>query len=204
MTSRAATLSVLPAPGTSLWEAITPAAAPAGAVREDVAWERLIARHGRRVVVALLARGVPLERAKELAQDAWLRIIEQHRAGRLAELQVPGVVIAQACFLARDDRRRGHRRAEQLADAPDETRTPCERDLERRLFARDDLRRALAVVDGAPTNARRVFALLYGEEPLPAAEIAARLGLSVQRVRQIACELRARIRRAIEEDGHHG
>jgi DNA-directed RNA polymerase specialized sigma subunit len=36
--------------------------------------------------------------------------------------------------------------------------------------------------------------MMFGGNARPAADIAAELGLSVQRVRQIACELRKRIR----------
>jgi DNA-directed RNA polymerase specialized sigma24 family protein len=50
------------------------------------------------------------------------------------------------------------------------------------------------VLDRAPANARRVFALLYGERALTPTEVATELGLSVQRVRQIVCELRKRMR----------
>ena len=59
------------------------AAEPAAPTRpvEDVPWDELMRRHGRRVVVALVSRGIPLERAKELAQDAWMRVIDRHRAG---------------------------------------------------------------------------------------------------------------------------
>ena len=54
----------------------------ARALRGDqAAWNALVARHNPRVVVALLGRGLPLERAKDIAQEAWLRLIEQQRAG---------------------------------------------------------------------------------------------------------------------------
>src|SRR5262245_35637441 len=45
------------------------------------AWNALIARHNRRVIVSLLARGMSVERAKDIAQEAWLRLVEQQRAG---------------------------------------------------------------------------------------------------------------------------
>src|SRR5262245_10499000 len=70
------------------------------------AWAALIERHDRKVVVALLGRGVPLERAREVAQEAWLRLMERQRAGRLTELMLPGLAIVQAAFLAANERRR--------------------------------------------------------------------------------------------------
>jgi len=40
-----------------------------------------VARHGKAVVLALVARGVPLDRAKDLSQAAWLRLWARQRAG---------------------------------------------------------------------------------------------------------------------------
>jgi RNA polymerase sigma factor (sigma-70 family) len=164
----------------------------------EIDWDEKMRHHGRRVIVALLARGVPPERAKELAQEAWLRVIQAYRRGRLPELQLPGVVIAQANFLALDDRRRSERRY---------THDPLDtiageghddgRELEGQVAARQQLRIIQSVIDRAHPNARRVFERLYGGGAPSAAEIAEELGLSVQRVRQIACELRQRIRREL-------
>lgn len=165
---------------------------------DEVPWDELMRRHGRRVVVALVSRGVPLERAKELAQDAWMRVIDRHRAGLIPELQLPGLIITQASFLARDDMRREERRARL-----DEPRQLAARtvalDLEQQLDARQQLRVVRTVLDQASDNAKRVFALLYGERALTPAEVADELGLSVQRVRQIVCELRKRMRAELTE-----
>jgi len=60
------------------------------------AWNAVVAKHERRVLVALVARGAPIDVAREVAQQAWLRIYEQHRAGRLAKLELPGIVVRQA------------------------------------------------------------------------------------------------------------
>lgn len=160
---------------------------------EEVPWDALMRRHGRRVVVALVSRGIPLERAKELAQDAWLRVIDRHRAGLIPELQLPGLIITQASFLARDDLRREERRAR--LDEPRQHGAPMVAlDLEQQLDARHRLRVVRGVLDQASPSARRVFGLLYGERALSPTEVAAELGLSVQRVRQIVCELRKRMR----------
>jgi RNA polymerase sigma factor (sigma-70 family) len=187
------------APLPSQWATVCPSAEDADRPLA-LDWDEQMRRHDRRVVVALLSRGVPLERAKELAQDAWMRVIANHRAGKLPELHLPGVVIAQADFLARDDRRRTNRRAMRGMDSatsvdPDAKAAPA--DLEARLAAREQLRRVEAVLRDVSDNARRVFFMSYGSDARPAAEIADELGLSVQRVRQIACELRQRFRREI-------
>lgn len=160
---------------------------------EDIPWDEMMRRHGRRVVVALVSRGVPLERAKELAQDAWMRVIDRHRAGLIPELQLPGLIITQAGFLARDDMRREERRA-RLHEPRQHAANHLALDLEQQLDARQQLRVVRSVLDQASPNARRVFALLYGERALTPTEAATELGLSVQRVRQIVCELRKRMR----------
>lgn len=179
-----------------------PMAAPAAPPRpmEDVPWDELMRRHGRRVVVALVSHGIPLERAKELAQDAWMRVIDRHRAGLITELSLPGLIITQASFLARDDLRREGRRAK--LDEPRQRAAVGDLalDLEQQLDARQQLRVVRAVLDRAPPNARRVFALLYGERALTPTEVASELSLSVQRVRQIVCELRKRMRAELADD----
>lgn len=178
------------------------AASPAAPTRpvEDVPWDELMRRHGRRVVVALVSRGIPLERAKELAQDAWMRVIDRHRAGLIAELSLPGLIITQASFLARDDMRREGRRAKLDEPRQHAATGDLALDLEQQLDARQQLRVVRAVLDRAPQNARRVFALLYGERALSSTEVASELGLSVQRVRQIVCELRKRMRAELADD----
>jgi RNA polymerase sigma factor (sigma-70 family) len=172
------------------------------AVPASVPWDRLIEQHSRRVVVTLLSRGIPLERAKEIADDAWVRIIQQHRAGRLSELRIPGIVIMQALFLARDVQRQQQRRA--AVDARlghDLGTTGGGEDIEQRVLAREQLRRIAKVVEAASPSARRVFELSYGEHSIAAPEIAEQLGITLQRVRQIGCELRKRIRAVVGEPG---
>src|SRR5262245_35043530 len=73
---------------------------------ERDAWQALVALHDRRVIVSLLARGIPLDRARDLAQETWARLWEQHREGKLPRLELPGLAVRQAAFLAADDARR--------------------------------------------------------------------------------------------------
>jgi len=164
------------------------------------AWGELAARHGHAVVVALVARGLALDRAKDLAQAAWMRLIEQQRAGRLQTLSLPGLVIAQASFLAREEARKppeGH-----LALVDDSQLADGASDPEARALGRDRLERARVELAACPRSAQQVFRLTYGGEGLPHAEVARRSGLSLQRVRQILCELRKRLRATIEESDH--
>ncbi len=181
-------------------EAPVEAPVEAPAPVDAVPWDDLMRRHGRRVVVALVSHGISLERAKELAQDAWMRVIDRHRAGLIPELSLPGLIITQAGFLARDDLRRDGRRA-RLDEPRQQAAREVALDLEQQLDARQQLRVVQAVLERASPNARQVFALLYGERALTPTEVADELGLSVQRVRQIVCELRKRMRAELDGNG---
>jgi RNA polymerase sigma factor (sigma-70 family) len=165
----------------------------------SVDWQRAIERHDRRVLVSLLARGVRLERARELTHETWLRLIEQHRAGRLAEVQLPGLAITQALFLAKDDFRRQRARDARADDGV----VPCAPagaiDLERQLIDRQELERAALALESCPAAERRVFDFCYQNPELGHAEVASRLGLSVQRIRQTLCKVRKVLRQAIED-----
>lgn len=167
---------------------------------ETSAWNALVRAHNHRVVVALLARGVRLDLAKDLAQDAWLRLIERQRQGRLTHLVLPGLAIAQAWFLAREAARRARRTDAEHADAALDLADP-RADAETRLLADEDLARALDVLSRCAPSARKVFSLAHGGGGLSCAQIAARVGLSVQRVRQIMCEVRELLRAEIRVEG---
>jgi len=168
---------------------------------DEAAWNALVAKHNQRVVVALLARGLPIERAKDVAQEAWLRLLEQQRAGKLRELKLPSLAITQATFLALDAaRREGKGMALGLLgeggfDAADPR--PLS---EQRLIGEEELARAERVLAKCSPSARKVFSLVYGGGNLSHADVAEEVGLSVQRVRQIVCEVRKELRRAFEEE----
>lgn len=155
------------------------------------AWNTLIRRHERRVVLSLVAAGVPPAQAREFAQDAWMRLINQVSNGRVQFLQLPGLVVRQALFLAHSARRK----LEGLQPEPDATVDSPEA----MYLTRERLARARAKVEELNASARNVFAMLYGEPQLSHAEIASRVGLSVQRVRQIICEVRKVLRAELEE-----
>jgi len=165
---------------------------------DEAAWNALVAKHNQRVVVALLGRGLGIERAKDIAQEAWLRLLEQQRAGKLRELRLPQLAITQATFLALDDARKNGRTlalAEGF-DAADPSPLPSQK-----LIGEEELARAQRVLAQCSPSARKVFSLVYGGGNLSHADVAERVGLSVQRVRQIVCEVRKELRKEFEEDG---
>jgi RNA polymerase sigma-70 factor (ECF subfamily) len=169
----------------------------AQALRGDMsAWNALVQKHNHRVVVSLLARGVRLDRAKDLAQDAWLRLIEQQREGRLMQLTLPGLAVAQAGFLALEVARRA-RRTEVLDAAVEATLADPGMSAETKLLTEEQLVRAEHILSRCSPKARAVFRLAYGEEAANHAEVAQKVGLSLQRVRQIVCEVRKLLREGV-------
>ena len=169
------------------------------------AWNALIQKHNHRVVVSLLARGVRIDRAKDLAQETWLRLIEQQRAGRLTHLMLPGLAVAQAAFLSLEAARRDASKSAPLPFDAARGATDLvdpQADAEARLVSGERLASAERVLSRCSASSRAVFQLVYGGEGLSHAEVASKVGLSLQRVRQILCEVRKQLRSALEGDGH--
>lgn len=170
----------------------------AGQALEGVneAWDTLIRRHNHRVVVSLLARGLSIDKAKEFAQETWSHLIRQQRLGRLSRLQLPGLAIRQAAFLALEDARRARIGEDKLAailslpNAGD--------DLEADFLNRRQLEQVQQILHDFPESTRQIFRLLYEDPERTHIEVAREVGLSVQRVRQILCEVRKKIRPLIE------
>ena len=175
----------------SVLEGATEAAARTG---DRSAWTELIARHNRRVVLSLLAHGVLPAQAKEMAQEAWLRLITQADAKKLPRLELPGLAIRQALFLARSEARKPGSSPEALEDVPESAIDSAET----QFFDRERLQKAHERLQDLSPSARAVFERLYGDPQLSHAEVAARVGLSVQRVRQIVCEVRKVLRAELE------
>ena len=69
----------------------------------------------------------------------------------------------------------------------------------RALIARRDVEIALRVLATCSASAQAVFRALYDDPPPSHDVVAKRVGLSVQRVRQILCEVRKKIREALEK-----
>jgi RNA polymerase sigma-70 factor (ECF subfamily) len=166
----------------------------AGALGGDRAsWDRLIARHNHKVIVALLARGVLLERARDIAQETWVRLIAGQRGGRLRSLSLPGLAIVQASYLASSEWRRRSR------ELPPPLAAVEAADPETQLLGREALARLAVALDDCPASARRVFELCYQHPEMSYEEVAGQVGLSTQRVKQIMCEVRKRLRSVLEE-----
>ena len=186
------------------WRGLTDAelAARALAGRSE-AWDELACRHTPRVRLALLARGLPLDLVEDASQEAWVRLIEQQRAGRLRTLELPGLVIVQARWLALEASRTLARRrgiAAKLARVLlDERATGAGGDVEVRAMYVEQLERVRRELGLFPRRAREVFSAVYGPGGRSHAQVAEEFALSVQRVRQILCEIRARARGALIE-----
>jgi DNA-directed RNA polymerase specialized sigma24 family protein len=159
-------------------------------------WDDAIRRHDRRVYLSVLALGLGPERAREIAQTAWTRLIEQHTKGALAEIELPGLAIRQARFLAFNELKRSKLEGRVLAAVPDQPPAP---DVERTVASREEIAQVLAALATCSPTARKVFRLVHATPGGNAASAAKEVGLSLQRVRQILCETRHHIRSAIEE-----
>jgi RNA polymerase sigma-70 factor (ECF subfamily) len=160
-----------------------------------VDWDAAVRAHGARVVASLLAMGLPFDRAEELASQAWTRLVEQDRAGKLAEVKLPGLALKQARFFALTFLRTSQREGELADDVVSGNPDP-----ERVLIARRDVEIALRVLAGSSKSAQAVFYHMYDDPPPPHEVVAARVGLSLQRVRQILCEVRKKIRESLESN----
>ena len=172
---------------------------------QSSAWDEIVRRHSHRVLLALLARGVPWDTAHDLVQEVWLRLVRQQRAGRLQSLALPGLAIAQAGWLALEEGRTRRRhetimsgRAAVEGTVDDVDHDPGV-DPEEQAIRRDRLDRIRRELEVCPPRARQIFLAVYGPEGRSHAEAARDLGLSVQRVRQAVCEVRARVRTALRE-----
>ncbi len=161
---------------------------------DRAAWEQLIAQHSRRVHVTLLAAGLSMDDAKDLTQDVWARLWSQIRTGALRVLQLPGIAVTQAQFMAKDLLRR--RRTVQFRDDTNLAEADLRADetpVDSALSSAQTLARVRQALEQLPASQRLVFELAI-EDGVPHAEIASRVGLSTQRVRQIIWEVRVRLR----------
>ena len=170
---------------------------------QSSAWDEIVRRHSHRVRLALLARGVPWDAAQDLVQEVWLRLVRQQRAGRLQTLTLPGLAIAQAGWLAREEGRTRRRREAIMSSTAAAGDDDVEHDPgagpEEQAIQRERLDRIQKELEICTPRARQIFVAVYGPGGRSHAEVARDLGLSVQRVRQTLCEMRARMRIALGE-----
>jgi RNA polymerase sigma factor (sigma-70 family) len=170
------------------------------------AWNEIVRRHTHRVLLALVARGVRLDVAEDLTQEVWLRLIQQQRAGRLRTLRFPGIAIVQARWLALEWNRTQQRREaiagrtlSLQAELPDFDVVDPSMGPEQQALHHERLAAIHKELLRCPARAQQVFFAVYGAGGRSQIETARDLGLSVQRVRQILCEVRARMRRVNAE-----
>jgi RNA polymerase sigma-70 factor (ECF subfamily) len=164
--------------------------------REPLWWDAAIRQHDRKVFLSVLALGLAPERARDVTQSAWTRLLEQNADGALAEVELPGLAIRQARFLALNELQRTRTERRALAAVPDLPEGPQP---DRVVEGRADVDRVLAALSTCTPTAKKVFRLVYATPGGNAASAAREVGLSLQRVRQILCETRAHIRSSLEE-----
>lgn len=153
-------------------------------------WTKLMQTHNHAVVVSLLARGLKLSAARELASETWALLFERWEQGRLTELEFPGLAIRQAAFLFADAfRARRHESLEGALEVSD-----CSAGPESVLAAREELALTSHALSRLTPRAREVFTEVMSRPDDSHAEVAQSLGLSLQRLRQTLCEVRARLR----------
>jgi RNA polymerase sigma-70 factor (ECF subfamily) len=162
------------------------------------AWDQLIRLHDRRVFLSVLALGVRADRARDVVQTTWTRLMEKDRRGEISRDDLPALAVAQARFLALDELRRASEE-KRRAGAPEPPLGRDDADAERLLLGKEQLERAAAALATCSPSAQKLFRLLYADRPLSYVQAAAELGLSLQRVRQIVCEVRKKLRLALEE-----
>ncbi len=161
-------------------------------------WAREYDTHHHTVVLALLANGVRLDCARELAHDAWARIFEQATTERLETLELPGLVIRQAFFLLAESRRRDSNHAQRDGSVDEAVGLPDARPSPEETLSGRQMLGALeaALATSSPRAKSVLSAVVSGPDALHA-ELAEREGISVQRFRQILCEVRAHLRTAL-------
>tara|TARA_R110002096_G_scaffold44526_6_gene120169 strand:+ start:76069 stop:76656 length:588 start_codon:yes stop_codon:yes gene_type:complete len=159
------------------------------------AWNELARSHNRKVVLTLLSRGLPPDVARDLAQDAWAKLIERQQQGQLQAIKMPGLAIKQALYLAGDLLRQPREVASESAEEP------AGHDPHPRLWARERLNRAREVLRSCTANERTIFRAFYGSPGSSTREVGKQTGLSIQRIRQIHCELRKKLRLATGDEG---
>lgn len=166
------------------------------AAKDRDAWDAIIRAHDHRVLVSLLALGLRPAQAREIANEAWAKLFEKR--AEFETLSFPGLAITQARFLAIDALRAAarERRKREGLDAIREHAVPGEEPL----WSEPQLKTIRTAIAGCSQQEQRVFRAIYANPETPHAQIAERVGLSTQRVRQILCDVRRTIRTALEKE----
>jgi RNA polymerase sigma-70 factor (ECF subfamily) len=171
------------------WSALT---------NSTIDWQACLRTHTHTVVLGLLANGAPLDEARELAHDAFARLFEQWAQGRLTTLDFPGIAMRQAMYLLAVRRRAtGLTRTrsaplDEARELPTAATSPDEA-----LAARQALQHAAVTLETFSPRARNVLEAVLASPDVPHRQLAEAEGLSLQRFRQVLCEVRARLRDAL-------
>jgi RNA polymerase sigma-70 factor (ECF subfamily) len=159
-------------------------------------WKAAVAEHDHRLVLSLLAAGLRLDEARDVAQEAWLRVMESAAAGKLDRIELPGLVLRQASFIVTDRLRQQRVRVHApLADA--EALTSADSS-EHATHAQQLLTALETGLAGATARERSVLRSTLDHPDARHDTLAAAQGISVQRFRQVLCSVRARLRRVLE------
>ena len=159
-------------------------------------WRQAVAQHDHRLIISLLAAGLRLDEARDVAQEAWLRVMESAAAGRLERVELPGLVLRQASFIVADRQRA--RRLRLLAPEHEVQALSAAETAEGPTHARELLAVVNAELAAASPRARGVFLAAFESPEVGHEALAKKEGLSLQRFRQVLCEVRAKLRRGVE------
>jgi RNA polymerase sigma-70 factor (ECF subfamily) len=141
----------------------------------------LFRNHNRTLVRFLQSRLQNPQEAKEVAQEAYVRLLELERTGAVGFLRAYLFKIASNLAIDRLRSRQARERIEARPDAPDEL-VP-EGPVEREVFAADEMRVFWATLAELPEHYRKAF-ILHRLENLSTAEIALQIGKSERMVRR--------------------
>ncbi|MFT3713297.1 MAG: hypothetical protein QM817_37050 [Archangium sp.] len=159
-------------------------------------WKAAVAEHDHRLVLSLLATGLRLDEARDVAQEAWLRVMEAAAAGKLDRIELPGLVLRQASFIVTDRLRQQRVRIHTpLKDAEGLTSSDSS---EEATHAHQLLAALEAGLAHATPRERSVLRSTLDHPDTRHDSLAAEEGISVQRFRQVLCTVRARLRRVLE------
>jgi RNA polymerase sigma factor (sigma-70 family) len=143
----------------------------------------LFRKHNRALVSLLAARMHSVEEAKEVAQEAYVKLLQLDRPGTVSLLQA--YLFRTACNLALDRMRQRTVRTrllhEHAAELFEETSRPDEL-LEARALVDDELRLLQVSLNELPEKCRRTF-LLYRLDGLDQQTLARRVGITERMVR---------------------
>jgi len=141
--------------------------------------ERLFREHNEALIRFLMARLRSYQDAREVAQEAYVRLLSLDEPGAVSYLRA--FLFKTAANLATDRQRRAaaHLRATELPLFHEfaDVRTP-----ERRAAGRETVQRLERLIAAMPAKCRQAF-ILYQFEGLEFAPIAARMGISERMVR---------------------